>query len=401
MDSGAVFLTGSSGFLGMELLARYLENTDRTIYALIRAHDQDEADERLLAAARTVVPDADRHSGRLVAVRGDVTTPGLGLDDARRELLAGEVTDIVHSAASVSFNLPLDQARSINRDGTSRILDFAEQCAGRGCGLDRLAHVSTAYVAGTHRGAFSEHDLDRGQDFNNSYEQSKWEAEKEVRARSARVPITVFRPSIVVGEADSGWTPAFNVVYGPLRAYSRGSLTAIPARRRAPCDVVPVNYVADAICELTARPGTAGRTFTLAAGRDASSVGEVLDMSAATFGRRRAVAVRPSLYKRALHPLLLRRASEPRRRALRRTEVFFPYFDARARFDTSAATAALKPAGIELPPLRDYFGELVQFAEAAEWGRRPLSRVEARSAVGKPLQPAAEPPRARPQPVRA
>jgi hypothetical protein len=164
---------------------------------------------------------------------------------------------------------------------------------------------------------------------------------------------------------------------------------------------VPVNYVADAICELTARPGTAGRTFTLAAGRDASSVGEVLDMSAATFGRRRAVAVRPSLYKRAVHPLLLRRASEPRRRALRRTEVFFPYFDARARFDTSAATAALGPAGIELPPLHDYFGELVQFAEAAEWGRRPLSRVEARSAVGKPLQPAAGPPRPRLQPVRA
>jgi long-chain acyl-CoA synthetase len=384
----------------MELLARYLENTDRTIYALIRARDQEQADERLRGAARTVVPDADRHSARLVAVRGDVTTPGLGLDDERRELLAEEVTEVVHSAASVSFNLPLDQARSINRDGTLRILDFAELCAARGRGLDRLAHVSTAYVAGTHRGAFSEDDLDRGQDFNNSYELSKWEAEKEVRERLGRLPTTVFRPSIVVGEADSGWTPAFNVVYGPLHAYSRGSLTAIPARRRAPCDVVPVDYVADAICELTARPEAVGRTYTLAAGQAASSVGELMDMSAAAFGRRRAFALRPSLYKRAVHPLLVRRAGKRKRRALRRTEVFFPYFDMRSRFDTSAATAALGPAGIEMPPLRDYFGELVKFAEAAEWGRRPLSRVEARSAAGKPLQSTGRR-RQRLQPVRA
>ncbi len=399
MDSDAIFLTGSSGFLGMELLARLLENTDRTVYALIRARDHEEADERLRAAARTVVPDAGRHSARLVAVRGDVTMPDLGLDPARREQLAEHVTSIVHSAASVSFSLPLDQSRSINRDGTCRMLDFAELCATRGRGLDRLAHVSTAYVAGKHRGAFSEDDLDCGQEFNNSYELSKWEAEREVRAHSDRLPITVFRPSIVVGEADSGWTPAFNVVYGPLRAYSRGSLTAIPARRRALADVVPVDYVADAICELSARPEAVGRTYTLAAGPAASSVGELVDMSAAAFGRRRAMALRPSLYKRVIHPLMLKRAGDRRRRILKRTEVYFPYFDVRARFDTSAATEALGPAGIEMPPLSDYFHELVRFAEAADWGRRSLSRVEARAAAGKPLQSPAERPLVRLQPL--
>jgi thioester reductase-like protein len=381
MDSGAVFLTGSSGFLGMELLARYLANTDRTIYALIRARDQQEADSRLHSAARAVLPDAGHLRDRLVAVRGDVTMPDLGLDGVQRDQLAQQVTMLVHSAASVSFNLPVDQARAINRDGTSRILELAELCAARGDGIERVAHVSTAYVAGRHRGSFAEDDLERGQDFNNSYELSKWEAEREVRARFADLPITVFRPSIVVGEADSGWTPAFNVVYGPLQAYSRGSLTVIPARRRAPADVVPVDYVADAIFELSSRPDTAGRTFTLAAGPAASSVGELIDMSAAAFGRRRAVALRPSLYKRAVHPLIVRRGSERRRRTLRRAEVYFPYFDVRARFETSGATAALAPVGIKMPPLRDYFGSLVRFAQAAEWGRRPLSRVEARAAV--------------------
>jgi thioester reductase-like protein len=399
MDSAAVFLTGSSGFLGMELLARYVANTDRTIYALIRARDDEEAEARLREAVRTVLPDADHHGGRVVAVRGDVTMPELGLDGAQRERLAAEVTEVVHSAASVSFSLPLDEARAINRDGTRRILDFAELCAARGRGLRRVAHVSTAYVAGKHGGPFTEHDLDRGQDFNNSYEQSKWEAEMDVRARSHRIPITTFRPSIVVGEADSGWTPAFNVVYGPLRAYSRGSLTAIPARRRAPADVVPVDYVADAICELTARADTAGRTFTLAAGPAASSMGDLIDMSAAAFDRRRALALRPALYKRLVHPFMLRRGGDRRRRSLKRAEVYFPYFDVRARFDTSAATEALGPAGIEMPPLPDYFDALVRFAEAADWGRRPLSRVEARAEVDEPAP--AERPVARLQPLGA
>lgn len=382
MDSDALFLTGSSGFLGMELLARYLERTDRTIYALIRARDDHEADERLRGAVRTVVADPDRYEGRFVAVRGDVTLPHLGIEPELRERLAAEVTDVVHSAASVAFTMPLDRARKINLEGTRRVLDLAEMCAERGR-LDRFSHVSTAYVAGTHGGPFYEGDLDRGQHFNNSYERSKWEAEKLVRARAERLPVTVFRPSIVVGESDSGWTPAFNVVYGPLRAYSRGSLTVVPGRRSAPADVVPVDYVADAILELSRRPEAVGRTYALAAGSQASTVGELIEMSAAAFGRRRALALRPSLYLRLVHPWMLRRGSEGKRRALRRAEVYFPYFDARTRFDTSAAAKALEPAGIRVPPLDGYFHSLVHFAEAADWGRRPLTRVEARGEAAR------------------
>jgi thioester reductase-like protein len=382
----------------MELLARYLERTDRTIYALIRARDDEEAEQRLLGAARTVIGDADRHAGRLVAVRGDVTEPGLGIEPERRERLAREVTDVVHSAASVSFSLPLARARSINLDGTRRVLELADLCAERG-GLNRFAHVSTAYVAGTHRGPFYEDDLDRRQHFNNTYELSKWEAEKLVRERAERLPTTIFRPSIVVGERDSGWTPAFNVVYGPLRAYSRGSLTAVPGRRSAPADVVPVDYVADAIVELSQRPDAVGRTYALAAGPEARTIGDLIDMSAAAFGRRRAMTLRPRVYRPLVHPLLVRRASKSRRRVLKRAEVYFPYFDVRARFDTSAATEALAPVGIQVPPLEDYFQSLVRFAEAADWGRRPLTRIQARDAVEE-LEPT-RPPSRQLEPVSA
>jgi thioester reductase-like protein len=374
---GALLLTGATGFLGMELLARWLERTARPVYALVRARDDGEARSRLLTAARAVVPDAERHAQRLVAIRGDVTQPGLGLSPARRDALAEAVTEIVHAAASVEFTLPLAQARDINVAGARRLVGFAERCAERG-GLRRFGHVSTAYVAGTHRGTFSEDDLLCGQEFRNPYEQSKWEAERIVSRAARRLPIQIFRPSIVVGEAASGWTPAFNVIYGPLKAYASGAaLPIMPGRRSAPVDVVPVDYVADAIFELMGRADGAGATYCLAAGPQASSVGELAELSAGAFERPQPLTVPPELYRRTLHPLLLRRSSGGRRRWLERSEAYFPYFALDVRYDTSRARAALAPAGIAPPPLAGYFDRLVRFAQLAQWGRRPVSRVEA------------------------
>jgi thioester reductase-like protein len=385
---GALLLTGATGFLGMELLARWLERTERPVYALVRARDDGEARRRLLAAARAVVPNAERHAQRLIAVRGDVAQPGLGLSDVQRDALAERVMEIVHAAASVEFSLPLAQARAINVAGTRRLLAFAERCAERG-GLRRFGHVSTAYVAGTHRGTFAEDDLLCGQNFRNPYERTKWEAERLVRRAARRLPIQIFRPSIVVGEATSGWTPAFNVIYGPLKAYATGAaLPVMPGRRSAPVDVVPVDYVADAIFELTSRADGAGATYSLAAGPHASSVGELVELSAGAFERPQPLTLPPELYRRTLHPLLLRRASGRRRRWLERSEVYFPYFALDVRYDTSRARAALEPAGIAPPPLAGYFDRLVGFAQLARWGRRPLSRVDAVRALQRGRRPA-------------
>jgi thioester reductase-like protein len=381
-----LLLTGATGFLGMELLARYLERTDRTVYALVRARDDGEAHARLRAAARTVVPDADRYAQRLVAVRGDVAQPGLGLPRATRDLLAHEVAEIVHAAASVQFTLPLEEARAINVAGTRRLLALAERCAARGDGLRRFAHVSTAYVAGDCAGAFGEDELVCGQAFRNTYEQTKWESERLVRAHAGHLPIQVLRPSIVVGEQATGWTAAFNVIYGPLRAFAKGATFPImPGRHASPVDVVPVDYVADAIFELSGRAGGEGATYALAAGPRASSVGELVELSARAFARRPPLLVPPALYRRSVHPMLLRRATGGRRRWLEQSEAFFPYFALRARYGTERARAALEPAGIAVPALPSYFDRLVAFAEAAAWGRRDVSRVEAMgAAAGRP-----------------
>jgi thioester reductase-like protein len=366
MSRDPLFITGSTGFVGMELLARYLERTDREIFALVRARNDDEADERLRATVSRVLPDAEQYGDRLVAVRGDVTEPGLGIPARRRTAIAREIGEIIHSAASVSFSLPLHESRAINVEGTRSVLELAELAQRRG-GLRRLGYVSTAYVAGDRRGVFGEDDLDLGQGFRNPYEQSKFEAETLVRSRMDRLPTQVFRPSIVVGEEDSGWTPAFNVIYWPLRAFARGAYVAIPARLTSPVDVVSITYVADAIFELASRSDGAGETYNLAAGDRAATVRELLKLSSSYFRQKPPLPIPPWLYRRVIHPLMLRRANRTRRAALEQSEVFFPYFDMRVRYDTTRARRALEPAGIAPAPLRNYFKNLMDYATTVRW----------------------------------
>ncbi|HVR05681.1 MAG TPA: SDR family oxidoreductase, partial [Solirubrobacteraceae bacterium] len=254
-----MLLTGSTGFVGSELLLRYLQRTDHRVYALVRAASDREAAARLERTLGRMLGPRHPHRDRVVAVRGDIARAGLGLTRRRRDALAESVNEIVHGAATVSFSAELEQARAVNVQGTRRMLDLAERCQVRG-GLRRFTYVSTAYVAGEHAGCFSEDELDVGQRFRNAYERSKFEAERLVASRRAELPITVTRPSIVVGERDTGWTSSFNVLYWPLRAFSRGAYLALPARAGAPVDVVSVDYVADAILALSQAPEAAGST---------------------------------------------------------------------------------------------------------------------------------------------
>ena len=185
MSDRAVLLTGATGFVGMEVMARYLERSDREVLLLVRARDDDEAAARLRKTLGSLYGDEDAYADRVTAVAADIEREALGLPPERRREMAERVSDIVHAAASVSFSLPLDDLRRINVAGTERLLEFARQAQESG-GLDRFCYVSTAYVAGTHEGEFREDQLDVGQDFRNAYERSKFEAERLVRDHADR-----------------------------------------------------------------------------------------------------------------------------------------------------------------------------------------------------------------------
>jgi long-chain acyl-CoA synthetase len=373
--SDSVLLTGATGFVGMHVLARYLERTEQHVYALVRGSSARNAERRIERSLNLLFGEGHPYGDRVTALRGDLTRPDLGLggtDDCKR--LAEDVREIVHAGASVSFGQDLRTSREINVEGTRRVVELAERCQRRG-GLRRLSYVSTAYVSGEHDGCFSEDQLDVGQTFRNSYEQSKFEAELLVQEHRARLPITVLRPSIVVGESASGWTTSFNVLYWPMRAFARGAYAALPARRDAPVDVVPVDYVADAIVNLTQAREAENATFHLTAGARMSSVGEIVDLTTAFFDRPAPRLLDPSLYRRVVHPLLLHLSQdERRRRALERSEVFFPYFAGKTTFDERRARVVLRRNRISVPPLAAYFKRLVEFALAADWGKRELPR---------------------------
>ena len=370
-SEGAVLLTGATGFVGMELLARYLERTERPIVALVRATNDAAARARVDAVlANLFGARGRRYERRVDAVAADLLAPRLGLAPARSEVLAERVSTIVHSAASISFTLPLAEARAINLEGTRRMLDFARLATARG-GLERYGHVSTAYVSGTHDGAFAECDLEVGQRFHNSYEQSKFEAERLVRA-CEELPFTILRPSIVVGDRRSGWTAAFNVLYWPLRAFSRGLFTAVPGIPAAPVDVVSIDYVADAIYALCEDCGRIGETYNLTAGANASTIGEIAGLASRYFRRPLPKVLSPTEFA-----ALGSGVSSSQRSALEGSQAYFPYFALGTVFDDAGARAQLDPAGIRVSPLGDYLDRLLDFATRSRWGKRPIGRAEA------------------------
>lgn len=387
-NGGALFLTGITGFVGMEVLARWLEKTDRRIYALIRAKDEEAAAERLRAVLATTFGDPEAHPGRVVPVAGDIEQECLGLDTKRLDELAEDVGGIVHSAASVSFAVGVDESRAINVVGTERMLEFAERCHAHG-GIERFTYVSTAYVAGTRHGAFSETDYDVGQKFRNPYERSKFESEGNVRAAAARLPIQIVRPSIVVGEQASGWTVAFNVMYGPIRAFAHGAYKAVPLNLSAPIDIVPIDYVADGIFELS-RNGPEG-TFHLVAADKATTIGTLAEMTSEHFHRPLPWILPGGIYRR-IYPLLHAITKGKQRIALERTQVFMPYLSMAVRFKNDITRARLEPAGVTLEPLEEYFPRLLDFAQAADWGKRPLPHPRSAWRWAEPLLEPSGPP---------
>jgi long-chain acyl-CoA synthetase len=353
----SIVLTGATGFLGMEVLVRLLERTDRPVVALVRAADDAEAQARMDGVLATLFAPGHRPDPRRVrAVAADLERPGLGLPERGLDAVADAAGIVVHCAASVSFALPLDEARQINVAGTAEVLGLARRAQARGA-LDRVVHVSTAYVAGEREGRILESDGDLGQRHRNTYEQTKLEAEALVEA--AALPVAILRPSIVVGDSRTGWTPAFNVIYWPLQAFARGMLSRVPADPDGRVDIVPVDVVADAIVELVTGPRRTDR-FHVVAGDRAPSCHELATLAAGAFGRDTPAFVAPG--------------TDPP--AEDQAGVFLPYFRMRSVFDGGAGAALTPPA----PPLASYFDTLMAYARDARWGRVPMARWE-RAAV--------------------
>ena len=355
--SDTVLLTGATGFVGMEVMARLIERGDGThVIAVIRAQDHEEASARLRGVLGLLFDDPTVAAGRVSAIPGDITVDGLGLSEMDRLFVLERATSIIHCAASISFDLPLLQAMNINAGGADRVAEIAHALAERGR-LRRVVHVSTAYVAGRHHGRFHEHEHAVGQSFRNSYEHSKFHGEA-LLCEQYDLPLSIVRPSIIVGDSRSGWTPAFNVIYWPLRAFASGQLDEVAADPAGRLDVVPVDYVAEGILAAHDRREPCG-TVALVAGDRAVTNADLAELAAEHFQR-------PA-------PRLGRAEAG----VLAEGEVYLPYFDVQVSFDDRRSRTLLGDRVPAPPPLAEYFGTIVDYAKRAQWGRAPLTRAAA------------------------
>ncbi len=257
-----VFLTGATGFLGTQTVRRLIAREGLHVIVLVRGKDAQEAAQRL---SRTWWPWQELAAaigGKVEVLSGDVSLPHLGLAPQEYESLAARITHIIHAAADLRLDGPVEELRRINVQGTAEVIELARKAHGHH-GLARFSHVSTAYVAGQRTGAVPEEDLTDAHGFSNTYEQTKFEGERLVRQAGKELPISVFRPGMIVGDSQTGEIATFNTVYVPLRLYLTGKLRVMPCKGDQPVNVVPVDYVADAISRLTFEGKAEGRTFHL------------------------------------------------------------------------------------------------------------------------------------------
>lgn len=266
------FITGATGLLGSYLLRDgLLAGTKMAVLA--RPNRSQSARQRV----EGILGEWERLIGRLlprpVVIEGDLLSKGLGLEGADVRWLSRHCTSVIHNAASLSFHSRErdDEPWLSNVTGTRQVLDLC-----RRTGIRQFHHVSTAYVCGLRNGRILESELDAAQEFGNDYERSKIEAERMVRDADFLSPVTVYRPSIIVGDSRTGRTTTYHGFYALLRlAHTlvsrlvRGAtaggevVSAIGLTGSERKNFVPVDWVSSVMNHILGKPEYYGNTYHL------------------------------------------------------------------------------------------------------------------------------------------
>jgi nucleoside-diphosphate-sugar epimerase len=335
----SLFFTGYPGFLGSELLPRLLcRSPEATAVCLVQP--------KFAALAR----ERARPLGeRVRIIEGDITAP--------IDVAPDDVTEIWHLAAIYDLSVTRDLGLRVNVLGTRNMLDFAARCAG----LQHFHYISTCYVSGSFPGTFREDDLERGQSFNNFYEETKYLAEVEVRGRNS-VPWTIYRPAVIVGDSMTGSTQKFDGPYFVMQWLERqpriAALPVVGRPARFTFNVVPRDFMVNAIEFISGRGDIIHKCYQLADPAPLT-VDETIDVIARAIGRK---VLRVPMTK-ALAKFAIERVPGVYR-LMRIPSTAVDYFVHPTTYDTTNADAALASSGIFVPRLADYAANLVAFARA-------------------------------------
>jgi thioester reductase-like protein len=335
----SVFVTGASGFIGRRLLERLLDRHDE-VHVLARSRSV----ARMQSLARALGAEE-----RVLPVVGDLGAPRLGIPQRWIDEHRGAVEHVFHLAAIYDVEAG-DEANEVANVGGTRETVAVANALDAGC----LHHVSSVAAAGDYVGTFTEDMFDEGQPLSHPYHRTKFESERIAREESA-VPWRVYRPAIVVGDSRTGEMDKVDGPYyffGALDAASRlPSVLRVLAPRLGATNVVPVDYVADAMDVLAHEPGLDGRAFHLVNPEPQPTI-DVLNLFARIAGAPRLVPVLPrATLDLPMRVGLVRDTLLPE---LGIPAAAVDHASFTCTFDSAATRAALAGSGIDVPPLEDY-----------------------------------------------
>jgi len=355
----ATFLTGSTGYLGSYLAAGLLAKGEG-LNLLVRAKSAEDAWRRLWQSLQLHMDfDAfdDHRRNRIDVFPGDLSQPGLGMRPRDRARLVESTSSVIHCAASLNRTSER-LCTSVNLKGTLASVQLARD-ADADHGLRRFSQVSTVSVAGERQNEIVGEDeaVDWSRRDYDAYGRTKKFAEHMVRELLPDVPKTIFRPSIVLGDSRFGDTTQFDMV----RAFSiLSGLPVLPLRPLDRIDIVPANWVADAIVTLHLRENPKHDTYHLSAGTHAETYHAITKRMAEATGKR-APAYVPGLERPfgALVSLTGKVGRGAVRGGARLIEVFYPYLTYNTVFDSSRV---VEEVGSAPPAFSSYCMPLLEFA---------------------------------------
>lgn len=344
------FVTGFPGFIAERLVER-LAREEFQFFLLVESRFV----ERAIETIGLIAEDKKIPLENFAVIEGDITKPGLGMDADDAATIRYETTDVFHLAAVYDLAVERDVAVRVNLEGTKNVNEFVKSVRH----LKRYNYISTCYVAGKRTGQIGEGELEHDKGFRNFYEETKYLAEMEVEQLKKDLPVTIFRPSVVVGDSETGETTKYDGIYY-LILYLRKApylLRAVNVGNAAvKLNLVPVNFVVNAIAELALDEKATGKTFAIA-DPEPLTTAELFDAIAFEMtGRRSEFAPPPKLVE-----WFLSKPFSPPITGLPTYGV--PYFFLEQTYDTSAAKELLDTHGIKCPNFRDYVGNLLKFVD--------------------------------------
>ncbi|HEX5682763.1 MAG TPA: SDR family oxidoreductase [Ideonella sp.] len=361
------FVTGATGAIGSTLACMLLSDPGNELSLLIRAASDDDATARLRTLCDFWQMDPANVKRRVKLVRGDAALPAFGLDASQWNALTRTCSHIIHCAALVKMNLPLPQARQSAMSTACNVIDMATASMEHGR-FNKVEFLSTVGVAGRRPGVLPEECVKGARSFHNTYEQAKSEAEDLACAAVERgLPLTIHRPSMVVGDSRTGRIVHFQVFYHLVEFLSgRRTFGVFPSLDAASLDVVPVDYVAAAIACSSTMSSYAGRILHLCSGSEHAVGLTVLQETVRTcllargerLPRRRFL---PRRVFRAALPLLRTTAPASLRKAIGALPILLDYLGGAQTFGCERTRALLEPEGLALPDPASYLPQVIDY----------------------------------------